>query len=105
MLKATDIYVLLGLLGLPADRGWTRAGFEEGAVRLASGQPPAEVVAWTQARFAEALGLSQAGISRSLARLAELGLIDRHERRVKRSAVEGLLVHGVPYLCLAGRLR
>lgn len=74
MLKAVDIYVLLGLLAIPRDD------------------------AWTQARFAADLHLPQAAMTRSLQRLEEAGLWDRAGRAVDRPGAEGLLVHAVRFL-------
>ena len=84
MLKPVDLYVLAGLLALPAPAGWGGA----------SGPRPA----WTQASLASALHLSQAAVSRAMQRLEEVALVDRKQRTVRRSAAEGLFLHGVPYL-------
>lgn len=76
MLKAVDIYVLLGLLAL---------------------QPDAQVP-WTQAQFAQNLHIPQAAMTRSLQRLTAVSLLDHRHRSVNRAGAEGLLVYGVPYL-------
>ena len=82
MLKPVDLYVLSGLLALPGPAGWASASEQ----------------AWTQALLAAALYLPQAAVSRAMQRLEEVALVDRKQRTVRRSAAEGLLLHGVPYL-------
>jgi hypothetical protein len=84
MLKSVDLYVLAGLLALPSPAGWAGAS--------GAGQP------WTQASLASALHLPQAAVSRAMQRLEEVALVDRKQRTVRRSAAEGLFLHGVPYL-------
>lgn len=84
MLKPVDLYVLAGLLALPNPAGWAGAS--------GPSQP------WTQASLAAALHLPQAAVSRSMQRLEEVALVDRKQRTVRRSAAEGLFLHGVPFL-------
>lgn len=74
MLQPLDFYVLVALLALP--RG----------------------DAWTQAAFAQELGLPQPAMTRSLQRLAEAGLWDRAARAVDVAGAEGLLVHAARFL-------
>lgn len=74
MLKPLDLYVLVALLALPPREGWT------------------------QAAFAQLLGVLQPALTRSLQRLAEAGLWDREARQVDIAGAEGLLVHAARFI-------
>lgn len=72
MLKGQDVVVLLKLSRTSAD--------------------------WTVRSLAGEIGLSSAGVHRSLRRLSEGGIYDLERRRLNRSRAEEFLVHAVPYL-------
>jgi hypothetical protein len=74
MLRPPDLLVLLGLL----------------RPTLASG--------WSVRSLADELGLPQAAVQRSLARLGQTPVYDSARKRVNRSAAEELLVHAVPFV-------
>jgi hypothetical protein len=71
VLRPVDVLVLLGLLR------------------------PALAPGWSVRSLASELGLPQAAVQRSLARLGETPVYDRGRRRVNRSAAEELLVHSL----------
>jgi hypothetical protein len=72
MLRGQDVVVLLKVAGDPAD--------------------------WTVRSLEAAIGISRAGVHRSLQRLSAAGLYDLDRRRANVSQVEEFLVHAVKYL-------
>jgi hypothetical protein len=74
VLRPADLLVLLGLLR------------------------PALAPDWSVRSLAAELGLPQAAVQRSLARLGETPVYDPRRRRVNRTAAEELLTRVVPYI-------
>jgi hypothetical protein len=72
MLKGEDIVVLLKLVDAPAD--------------------------WTVRSLESQTTIPRSVVQRAIKRLAQAGLYDEHDRRVRISQSEEFLVHGLPYV-------